>query len=57
MPDGKTLRIATLRQMADVILAKRFKATATPMGKAHTPPTVAEHWLQNFIKGDDDDPQ
>lgn len=41
------LRIATLRQMAGLILAKRFNATATPMSNATIPPTVAEQWVQN----------
>ena len=51
---GMSLRIATLRQMAGLILTKLFRATTTPMGKATIPPTVAEHWVQNSIKRGDE---
>ena len=40
--------------MADLLLAKRFESTTPPTGKATTPPTVGEHWVQNFIKRDDE---
>jgi hypothetical protein len=43
---GMPPRIATVRQMANLLLAKRFKTT--------TPPTVGQHWVQNFINRDDE---
>ena len=48
------LRIAAMRQMADLLTAKRFKGTSSPTVEATAPSTVGEHWVQNFIKRDNE---
>lgn len=50
---GMPLRIATMRQMADLLIAKRYKGTTSSTVKTTTP-TVGQHWVQNFIKRDND---
>jgi hypothetical protein len=43
---GKPPRVAAVREMADVLLAKREEST--------TPPIIGKCWVNNFVKRHDE---